>query len=147
MAYINTETNQIGTLYQLLPNVSSPIKLSEEELTGLNIKKYVKPVVEEEFIVEEYIAKKIEISGVECQNYIYNKYPIWKQTSALAGIYGEEVKQEITAWCKVKIDCFNAWESHLLTLTTKEDIDACNFIQREYDDETMELISESFWGE
>lgn len=58
MAYINTETNEIGTLYQLLPNVSSPIRFSEEELLALNIEKYTPPVIEP--TLEEVKKRKVE---------------------------------------------------------------------------------------
>ena len=46
MAYINTQTNEIGNLKQLLPNVSNPEFLSESELLERNIEKYIEPVVE-----------------------------------------------------------------------------------------------------
>lgn len=43
--YTNTLTNEIGTLKQLLPKISSPEQLTEAELSNLNIVEYVEPII------------------------------------------------------------------------------------------------------
>lgn len=66
MAYKNTETGQIGTLYKLLPNVSNPFKLTEEQLGDLNIVKHVpeappEPSLEElKYSKNEHIKKELD---------------------------------------------------------------------------------------
>jgi len=43
MAYIN-KNKKIGSLYELLPNVSNPTLFTDAELATLGIKKYIEPV-------------------------------------------------------------------------------------------------------
>lgn len=145
MAFINTETGKIGTLREHLPNVSSPHLLSEEEIAAYNLEKYVKPVEVIELTLAELIEKKIEESSKECQAYIYSVYPLYKQTSALGGVYSEAENTEIITWCKTKVQNFIAWKTHLATLLTKEEVEACNWRTVTYDEETLEVLSETFW--
>jgi len=119
MTYINTETEEIGTLYQLLPKVSSPIKLSDEELLALNIEKYVAPEVmptldevkENKLKELKVVHQQIKTEGfitslgfkIDCEDKNVNDFANGKQLLDVAGLDSinvvdyDNVTRELTA--------------------------------------------------
>lgn len=59
MAYKNNITNEIGTIFKLLPDVSNPHFLSEQELLDRNIIKYNPEVVEVVKTLDEVKTRKL----------------------------------------------------------------------------------------
>lgn len=124
------------------PERQEGIEIFEDRVEDVRIKWFKVPTV------EEIKDSKLKQSQKECYEYVTSKYPEYKQLSALhGGIYSDVENQEIKDFCAARVNAFRVWKEHFLTLTTKEEIEACDWVTRVYDDETLELISETFWGD
>ena len=154
MTYKNNQTGQIGTLYQLLPNVSNPILFTEEELLELNIEKYIEPIIEpvlkplEEYKVDKY--KQLCIEGTE---FILNTYSLPQQTSANTtlidpdtAVYTVEEANTIRDFCVKYHAIIKSTGVSINEVSTHEEVDLVYFRKVEENPETLEVISETFWG-
>lgn len=167
MVYAKIENNEVvkvGRVKELLPHVSSPENLSASKLKTFGVYKIEnnRPTLEtwqsseklplelkngkvtqeysvNELSVDEFRNKKISSSEKQCHDYVTGHYPYYRQLTAMA-----ESDTEVVNWCMKKVNDFRAWRTHMLTLTTHDEIDACDWRTIELD-ENLNIVSETFW--
>jgi hypothetical protein len=148
MAYRNIETGQEGSLRKLLPNVSNPHYLSEEELSDLGIEFFnPTPVETPEPTIEEVRERKLKEITNQAHEYIINKYPYYKQLSALNGTYDETTATEIKTWCDAEVKRAISAKEAVKVATTVEEIEAVYYMKDVWNEDLTEKIDTTFWGE
>jgi len=177
MVYVKIKDGQVeekGTLYKLLPKISNPIGLNDEELKGMNVYKPIPDARQlknwESLKAVNYIynstdnvvneVKMIDISDLETfkekkykqikgeiSSFILAKCPYYKQLSALAGIYDETTNTEITEYCRKYVHMALDIKNTITNATSYDEVDNVFFRKVEHDEDTMEIISETFWGD
>lgn len=175
MVYIKVEEGEItkvGTLYILLPKLSNPVNLSEEELKDLGVYKPISDLTVKNpwqifegnnysfdgdnitettnysnMSLEEFKELKYRQLSKEVHDYVTGKYPYYKQLSALNGTYDEETCNEIKSYCDAEVKRALTIKTAISDATSYEDVDAVYYRLVEYDEETLEIISETFWGD
>lgn len=104
--------------------------------------------------VTEYIEKKVEQSKLEVTKYIEDNFSSGQQRTAESSLrdpvdapYTPEEANGIITFCRTKVKNFINWKNHIRTLTTKEDVDSCNWRTVNLDEDGFNIVSEIYWGE
>lgn len=77
--------------------------------------------------LEDNIAGRIYDLKVFCNQYIGDKYPVWKQNNAALGVYSEAKTKAIKESVASLISQCDAYEQQLLKSTTLEEVWSVNF--------------------
>ncbi len=147
MAYENKNTGEIGSLFKLLPNISNPICFSEEELLGLGIEKHIPEIIEVVKTLEELKTERLTQLSNEVHTFVLDKYPYYKQLSALNGTYDEATNTEIKSWCDTEVKRAQSVKEAINQASTVEELELIYYIKYIYDENDLELIETKFWGE
>lgn len=108
----------------------------------------------EELSLEEFKVKKYNQLKVEGTAFIYSNYSEGQQTSALLtlidvtkAVYSLEEAEGIRNFCTKYHGIIKLTGLAIESATTYEEVETVFFRKQEIDDETMEVISDIFWGD
>ena len=147
MSYINKD-GKIGTVFQLLPLVSNPQFLSEEELLERGIERYTPEPIEPVVLpLDDYKIQKYENISKQIHEFVTDKYPYYKQLSALSGTYQEEQCKEIIDYCQKYVNMALSIKEAIFSSLNHTEVDLVYFRKYTYsDDDEMKIIDTIFWG-